>query len=74
MSLCVSIAGEVGWLAHRSLLFSCPMDSESVLAQQFSHRGSRCALLCCDVSLLDKMSQEELSVFREVAKLSREPH
>ena len=68
-----ALVGRVGWL-EGPLLFSCPVNSESVLAEQFSHRGSGCAFLCRVVALLDKMSQEELSVFREAAKRSQEPH
>lgn len=63
----------VGWL-EGPLLSRFPVNSESVLAQPVSHRGSGCAFLCCVVALLDRMSQEELDVFREAALLPQEPH
>lgn len=68
-----ALVGRVSWLTG-PLLFSCPVNSESVLTEQFSHHGSGGAFFCHVVALLDKMSQEELSVFREAAKLSRESH
>lgn len=61
-----------GWL--EDLLSSLPVNSESVLAQPFSHRVSGCAFLCRVVALLDRMSQEECDVFGEAATLSQEPH
>lgn len=45
------------------------MDAEPAL----NFPGMELVALCCAMALLDKMSHEELGVFREAEKLSRTP-